>query len=62
MFCNLLKFIVKRYVKGHAPSSINVHDNQLSSYANILRKLNRKYHLVIADENDRGPEVRKKMT
>lgn len=45
-----------KYVKGHAPSSMNVLPSQLSSYANILRKLNRKYHVVIADEGDGGPE------
>lgn len=43
------------YTKGHAPSSMNVVASQLSSYANILKKLNRKYHIVIA--NDGGPEV-----
>ncbi|KAG2234896.1 hypothetical protein INT48_000323 [Thamnidium elegans] len=42
------------YTKGHAPSSMNVVATQLSSYANILKKLNRKYHIVIA--NDGGPE------
>lgn len=45
------------YVKGHAPSSMNVLASQLSSYANILRKLNRKYHIVIANEEEGGPEV-----
>jgi rhodanese-related sulfurtransferase len=45
------------YVKGHAPSSMNVLTSQLSSYANILKKLNRKYHIVIANEGEGGPEV-----
>ncbi|KAK4514821.1 Rhomboid domain-containing protein [Mucor velutinosus] len=44
------------YVKGHAPSSMNVLASQLSSYANILKKLNRKYHVVIANEGQGGPE------
>lgn len=51
----LIPFI--RYVKGHAPSSMNVLASQLSSYANILKKLNRKYHVVIANEGEGGPEV-----
>jgi hypothetical protein len=45
-----------RYAKGHAPSSMNVLASQLGSYANILLKLKRKYHIVIADKG--GPEVR----
>ncbi|CAO3654620.1 unnamed protein product [Mucor fragilis] len=44
------------YVKGHAPSSMNVLASQLSSYANILKKLNRKYHVVVAKEGEGGPE------
>ncbi|KAI7897510.1 rab-GTPase-TBC domain-containing protein [Cokeromyces recurvatus] len=42
------------FVKGHIPLSINVQAAQLPSYANILKKLNRKYHVVIANEG--GPE------
>ncbi|KAI8990156.1 rab-GTPase-TBC domain-containing protein [Pilobolus umbonatus] len=42
------------FVKGHVPSSINVQSSQLDNYAQIIRKLNRKYHLVIGDEG--GPQ------
>lgn len=52
----LIPFCI-RYVKGHAPSSMNVLASQLSSYANILKKLNRKYHVVVAKEGEGGPEV-----
>lgn len=33
---------------------MNVLASQLSSYANILKKLNRKYHVVISNEIDEG--------
>lgn len=36
---------------------MNVLASQLSSYANILKKLNRKYHVVVAKEGEGGPEV-----
>lgn len=53
-----LIFLFIRYVKGHAPSSMNLLATQLSSYANILKKLNRKYHIVISNEGEgEGPEV-----
>ncbi|OBZ89989.1 TBC domain-containing protein kinase-like protein [Choanephora cucurbitarum] len=43
------------FVDGHIPSSINVLTTQLTSYANILKKLNRKYHLVVS-QPDQGSE------
>lgn len=38
---------------------MNLLATQLSSYANILKKLNRKYHIVISNEGEggEGPEV-----
>ena len=50
-------FLFQRFVDGHIPSSINVLTTQLTSYANILKKLNRKYHLVVS-QPDQGSEVR----
>ncbi|RCI04651.1 hypothetical protein CU098_007366 [Rhizopus stolonifer] len=44
------------FVKGHVVSSMNVLTTQLASYANILKKLNRKYHVVIANQGEEGPE------
>lgn len=36
---------------------MNVQVGQIDSYATILRKLNRKYHVVIANNDAQGPEV-----
>ncbi|KAI9017945.1 rab-GTPase-TBC domain-containing protein [Phycomyces nitens] len=44
----------QEFARGHFPSAMNVQAAQLDNYANILRKLNRKYHIVIADNG--GPE------
>jgi hypothetical protein len=38
---------------------MNVMASQLGSYANILLKLKRKYHVVIANDGQGGPEVNK---
>ncbi|KAI8636790.1 hypothetical protein BD408DRAFT_77902 [Parasitella parasitica] len=35
---------------------MNVMASQLSNYANILKKLNRKYHVVIANEGEEDKE------
>ncbi|KAG1172408.1 hypothetical protein G6F70_006425 [Rhizopus microsporus] len=44
------------FVQGHIPSSMNVQAAQLMSYTNVLKKLNRKYHVVIANEAEsNGP-------
>jgi hypothetical protein len=45
--------------EGHIPSSMNVRDHQLPNYATTLTKLNRKYHVVVAEE-DEGGKVKKK--
>lgn len=45
--------------EGHIPSSMNVRDHQLPNYATTLTKLNRKYHVVVADA-DEGGKVKKK--
>ena len=39
------------------PSSMNVQPQQLTTFAPILKKLNKKYHTVIADEDSSGSEV-----
>ncbi|KAI8147678.1 rab-GTPase-TBC domain-containing protein [Fennellomyces sp. T-0311] len=45
------------FVAGHLASSMNVQPSQLQSYASILRKLNRKYHVIVADDSEKqGPE------
>ncbi|KAI9497994.1 rab-GTPase-TBC domain-containing protein [Zychaea mexicana] len=45
------------FVNGHLASSMNVQPSQLHSYASILRKLNRKYHVIVADDSEKqGPE------
>ena len=51
-------FFISRFVQGHIPSSMNVQAAQLMSYTNVLKKLNRKYHVVIANEAEsNGPSV-----
>ncbi|CAO3693411.1 unnamed protein product [Umbelopsis ramanniana] len=46
-----------QFKKGHMPSSMNVQPQQLTTFAPILKKLNKKYHTVIADEDSLGSEV-----
>jgi hypothetical protein len=41
---------------------MNVQASQLASYANILLKLKRKYHIVIANDGEGGPEVKDKIS
>ncbi|KAI7883450.1 hypothetical protein K492DRAFT_205415 [Lichtheimia hyalospora FSU 10163] len=42
----------KDFASGHVVSSMNVQAPQLPSYASILKKLNRKYHVVIGDDQE----------
>ncbi|KAI8387981.1 rab-GTPase-TBC domain-containing protein [Radiomyces spectabilis] len=42
------------FSQEHIPSSMNVQSEQLKSYATILRKLNRKHHLVVCDDDEQG--------
>ncbi|KAG1140860.1 hypothetical protein G6F37_007493 [Rhizopus arrhizus] len=45
------------FIQGHVRLSMNVQISQLNSYANVLKKLNRKYHIVIANEAEvNGPD------
>ncbi|CAO3617771.1 unnamed protein product [Cunninghamella echinulata] len=44
------------FPQHHIPSSMNVQIKQLPSYANVLKKLNRKYYVVFADKEDEGAE------
>ncbi|KAI7865477.1 rab-GTPase-TBC domain-containing protein [Spinellus fusiger] len=44
------------FSRVHFPSAMNVQAAQLDSFAGILRKLNRKHHIVIADRGPEGPE------
>lgn len=44
------------FANGHVVSSMNVQAPQLPSYASILKKLNRKYHVVIGDDQE-APKV-----
>ncbi|KAG0167463.1 hypothetical protein DFQ30_006037 [Apophysomyces sp. BC1015] len=47
----------QEFAKGHIPSSMNIQASQLDSYATILRKLNRKYHMVMTDKDqEQGAE------
>lgn len=43
------------------PLSMNVQPQQLVTFAPILKKLNKKYHTVLADKESEGAEVRSKM-
>lgn len=44
------------FTNGHVVSSMNVQAPQLPSYASILKKLNRKYHVVVGDDQE-APQV-----
>ncbi|ORZ19556.1 rab-GTPase-TBC domain-domain-containing protein [Absidia repens] len=44
------------FTRGHIPSSMNVQEQQLPSYATVLKKLNRKYHVVMAENDHAGAE------
>ncbi|KAI8341702.1 rab-GTPase-TBC domain-containing protein [Chlamydoabsidia padenii] len=44
------------FTAGHIPSSMNVQDHQLPSYAAVLKKLKRKYHVVISENDLEGPK------
>ncbi|KAI8099653.1 rab-GTPase-TBC domain-containing protein [Halteromyces radiatus] len=44
------------FARGHIPSSMNVQEQQLQNYASVLKKLNRKYHVVMSEKDD-GAEV-----
>ncbi|KAF7722828.1 hypothetical protein EC973_002673 [Apophysomyces ossiformis] len=41
----------QEFARGHVPSSMSVQAGQLDSYTNVLRKLNRKYHIVVTERN-----------
>lgn len=47
----------QEFSQNHIPSSMNVQIKQLPSYANVLKKLNRKYHIVFSDKEDEGADV-----
>lgn len=48
---------VCRFKTGHMPLSMNVQPQQLATFAPILKKLNKKYHTVLADQDSDGAEV-----
>ncbi|RUP48461.1 rab-GTPase-TBC domain-containing protein [Jimgerdemannia flammicorona] len=47
-----------RFSRGHLPSSFSVQLVQLSTFGSILKRLNKKYHIVLANRDDTGPQVR----
>lgn len=54
---SLLSGLFPRFSRGHISSSMNVLASQLPSYATILKKLNRKYHIIVSDDEALGPAV-----
>ncbi|CAM0140285.1 unnamed protein product [Umbelopsis sp. WA50703] len=42
---------------GHMPLSMNVQPQQLSTFAPILKKLNKKFHTIITDQQLEGAEI-----
>ncbi|CAO3626481.1 unnamed protein product [Cunninghamella blakesleeana] len=51
----------QEFSQNHIPSSMNVQIKQLPSYANVLKKLNRKYHIVFSDDEEEGAEFAKQL-
>ncbi|KAG2174861.1 hypothetical protein INT43_005923 [Umbelopsis isabellina] len=47
-----------RFKAGHMPLSMNVQPQQLSTFAPILKKLNKKFHTIITDQQQEGAEAR----
>ncbi|KAI8061457.1 rab-GTPase-TBC domain-containing protein [Gongronella butleri] len=44
------------FVRGHLPGAMNVQPQHLKNYASIFKKMHRKYHVVIADDEKEGAE------
>ncbi|ORX62120.1 hypothetical protein DM01DRAFT_1072584 [Hesseltinella vesiculosa] len=44
------------FVRGHLPGSMNVQPQHLKNYASIFKRMHRKYHVVIAENEEQGAE------
>ncbi|KAI9320918.1 rab-GTPase-TBC domain-containing protein [Dichotomocladium elegans] len=42
----------QEFANGHITSSMNMQASKLQTYANILKKLNRKYHVIVGPEGE----------